>query len=208
MWQAPLAEEDSRSPPANPPFPTSSTSSHLKQIGIALHNCHAAHGCFPQSAGYFSGDDKTRASYPPPAGQLSTEPPTRTTSRTPATPTCRSLTNAAARSRSTPSHFTTSSTTARTTPSSVSRSTASRSATSWTCTAPPWSRPARSTWAWSNRPIKRSAFGSRRRGRIPRPNRPAPTSAWTAWCWAIPDRKPESVATTATSRCRLPSGLA
>ena len=28
---------------------------NLKQIGIAMHNCHTANNCFPQAAGYFPG---------------------------------------------------------------------------------------------------------------------------------------------------------
>ena len=50
-------------------------SNNLRQIGIAMHNCHTVHGSFPQSAGYFPGEDRARASFPPPSSQLSTEAP-------------------------------------------------------------------------------------------------------------------------------------
>jgi prepilin-type N-terminal cleavage/methylation domain-containing protein len=48
---------------------------NLKQIGVALLNCHDTHKKMPQSAGYFPDTDKAQASDPPPANQLSTTPP-------------------------------------------------------------------------------------------------------------------------------------
>jgi prepilin-type N-terminal cleavage/methylation domain-containing protein/prepilin-type processing-associated H-X9-DG protein len=49
---------------------------HLKQIGLALHNCSDSFGYMPQAAGYFPGNDAAQVSDdPPPASQLSTHGP-------------------------------------------------------------------------------------------------------------------------------------
>lgn len=48
---------------------------NLKQIGIALLNCENTHKKMPQTAGYFPGEDKAKASDPPPPAQLSTSAP-------------------------------------------------------------------------------------------------------------------------------------
>jgi prepilin-type N-terminal cleavage/methylation domain-containing protein len=47
---------------------------NLKQFGLAMHNCHTANSCFPQTAGYFPGKCLDYPTYSPDNAYVTSEP--------------------------------------------------------------------------------------------------------------------------------------